>query len=267
MRLFPSVQRVLRWWLYWTHEARLPAFLHAGWLTRLAASVAQKHLETQVTNPDLRKKLTPNYNFGCKRVLVSDDFYAAVSRPNCEIVSEGIAAVTSNGVQTQGGTLHPLDVLVFGTGFQVSDPLGTIRVVGRNGQSLSNAWASGAHAWFGTGMVGFPNFFMITGPNTGLGHNSMVFMIESQLAFVTKTIDIVQNTGAKWWEVRDDAERDFNEHLRRKLSKTVWLSGCRSWYLDERGNNIALWPGFTFAFRAGLSRFDKRVHHLEGVST
>jgi cation diffusion facilitator CzcD-associated flavoprotein CzcO len=266
-RAAPFLQQLLRWALYWLHEARVPAFTSATWLMRLAQRLALAHLERQVAEPALRQKLTPDYAMGCKRVLISDDFYPAVTRPNCEVVTGAISRVVEGGVETADGTVHPCDVLVFGTGFQVTDVVGALELVGRGGRRLADVWRDGAKAWFGTAVHGFPNLFLLTGPNTGLGHSSMVFMIESQLAFVGKTIDIVTNTGARWWEVRDEAEAGFNEALGRKLGKTVWLSGCRSWYLDERGQNVTLWPCFTFTFRAGLSRFDKRLHHLEGVPT
>jgi cation diffusion facilitator CzcD-associated flavoprotein CzcO len=266
LRVAPFIQLLFRWALYWLHELRVPAFVKSTWLMTLAARLAKRHLEAQVRDPSLRQKLTPNYTLGCKRVLVSDDFYPAVAKENCAVITEGIEAVTPSGVRTRDGVEHACDVLVFGTGFLVTDVVGPMRVVGRGGRSLSDAWHDGAKAWYGTAISGFPNFFMLTGPNTGLGHSSMVFMIESQLAFVLKALDVVETTGARWWMVRDEAEAAFNDGLQRKLGTTVWLSGCRSWYLDERGRNVTLWPGFTFTFRAGLSRFDKTVHHLEGVS-
>ncbi|MCU0699438.1 MAG: NAD(P)/FAD-dependent oxidoreductase [Myxococcaceae bacterium] len=266
-RALPFLQLLLRWGLYWLHEARVPAFTKATWLMTLAARLARKHLEAQVPDARLRQKLTPDYTLGCKRVLVSDDFYPAVARPNCHVVTQPIAAVTERGVRTADGREHPCDVLVFGTGFVVTDVVGPLRVVGRQGVTLSDAWRDGAKAWFGTAVHGFPNFFMLTGPNTGLGHSSMVFMIEAQLTFVLKALEAVSSTGARWWQVRDDAEARFNDGLQRRLRTTVWLSGCQSWYLDERGKNVTLWPGFTFTFRAGLSRFDRTHHHLEGVST
>jgi cation diffusion facilitator CzcD-associated flavoprotein CzcO len=267
MRAVPFVQQLFRWALYWIHESRVPAFVKATWLMKVARLAALRHLEDQVADPMLRAKLTPDYTLGCKRVLVSDDFYPAVAKPNCEVVTTRIDTIVESGVKTSDGRLHPCDVLVFGTGFQVTDVVGPLSVFGRNGAALADVWSQGAKAWYGLAIHGFPNFFMLTGPNTGLGHSSMVFMIESQLAFAMKTIDIVLNTGARWWQVRDDAEAGFNATLQRRLQKTVWLSGCRSWYLDERGQNVTLWPGFTFTFRAGLSRFDKRLHHLEGVPT
>lgn len=266
-RAAPFVQQALRWLIYWVHEARVPAFTSSTWLLRLASRLALGHLERQVPDPTLRQKLRPDYAMGCKRVLISDDFYPAVSQPTCEVITTAIARVVEGGVETTDGVVHPCDVLVFGTGFQVTDVVGALEIVGRGGRRLAEVWRDGAKAWFGTALHGFPNLFLMTGPNTGLGHSSMVFMIEAQLAFVGKAIDVVTNTGARWWEVRDDAEARFNERLARKLPKTIWLSGCRSWYLDERGQNVTLWPGFTFTFRAGLSRFDKRLHHLEGVST
>lgn len=266
-RAAPFVQRALRWLLYWLHEVRVPAFTRATWLMRFARRLALEHLARQVPDAALRQKLTPDYAMGCKRILISDDFYPAVARPNCDVVSGEIARVVERGVETADGVTHECDVLVFGTGFQVTDVVGSLELVGAGGRRLADVWRGGARAWFGTAVHGFPNLFLLTGPNTGLGHSSMVFMIEAQLAFVGKTIDIVTNTGARWWEVRRDAEVDFNEALAPRLRRTIWLSGCRSWYLDERGQNVTLWPGFTFTFRAGLSRFDKRLHHLEGVPT
>ncbi|MBL8937693.1 MAG: NAD(P)/FAD-dependent oxidoreductase [Archangium sp.] len=264
-RALPFVQWLLRAALYWQHELRLPAFSGATWLMKFARRLATRHLENQIADPALRAKLTPDYTMGCKRVLVSDDFYPALTRPNCEVVTEPIAEVTPTGVKA--GEQHDCDVLIFGTGFSVSDVIGPLRIVGRDGLTLNDAWRHGAKAWYGTAVHGFPNLFLMTGPNTGLGHSSMVFMIEAQLAFVMKTIEIVQNTRARWWQVRSDAEAGFNAAIQKRLQRTVWLSGCRSWYLDEHGRNVTLWPGFTFTFRAGLSRFDKRLHHLEGVFT
>jgi cation diffusion facilitator CzcD-associated flavoprotein CzcO len=266
-RVMPLLQLLLRWGLYWLHELRVPAFVKATWLMRLAAKMARRHLEAQVPDPALRQKLTPDYTLGCKRVLVSDDYYPAVARSSCQVVTERIASVTEQGVRTADGVEHPCDVLIFGTGFVVTDVVGPMRIVGREGRSLSDAWRDGAKAWFGTAVHGFPNFFMLTGPNTGLGHSSMVFMIEAQLTFVLEALAAVTTTGARWWQVRDDTERRFNETIQARLAKTVWLSGCQSWYLDEHGRNVTLWPGFTFTFRAGLSRFDRTQHHLEGVTT
>ncbi|MBE2250767.1 MAG: NAD(P)/FAD-dependent oxidoreductase [Myxococcus sp.] len=267
LRVFPFVQTLLRWALYWLHELRVPAFVKAPWLMTLASRLARRHLEAQIADPAVREQLTPDYALGCKRVLVSDDYYPALTRPSCELVTSPIEAVVEQGVKTRDGRVHPCDVLIFGTGFEVTDMVGALSISGRHGVHLGDVWSQGAKAWYGTAVHGFPNLFLLTGPNTGLGHSSMVFMIEAQLAFVMKTIDIVTNTDARWWQVRDDAEAGFNAALQRRLQKTVWLSGCRSWYLDERGQNVTLWPGFTFTFRAGLSRFDKQLHHLEGVET
>lgn len=263
-RHVPLLQRLRRWLLYWLHEIRVPAFTKATWLMTVVASLARRHLAAQVPDPKLRAALTPDYTLGCKRVLLSDDYYPAVARPNCLLETRAIREVLADGVETSDGQRHQLDALIFGTGFSVTDVVGPVRIVGRLG-ALSDRWQNGAKAWFGTAVHGFPNLFVLTGPNTGLGHSSMIFMIESQLAFVLRTLDRVRRTGARWWEVRDDAEQAFCRATQRTLKKTVWLSGCRSWYLDERGENVTLWPGFTFTFRAGLSRFDETQHHLEGV--
>lgn len=262
-RHLPFLQRLRRWILYWAHEIRVPAFTQATWLMTLVAALARRHLATQVPDQRLREALTPDYRLGCKRVLLSDDYYPAVARPNCQLETSAIREVVEDGVVTTDGQRRRLDALIFGTGFSVTDVVGPVRIVGRLG-ALSERWRDGAKAWFGTAVHGFPNLFVLTGPNTGLGHSSMIFMIESQLAFVTQTIERVTRSGARWWEVRDDAEQTFSRAIQRKLQKSVWLSGCRSWYLDERGQNVTLWPGFTFTFRAGLSRFDEALHHLEG---
>lgn len=189
--------------------------------------------------PGAARELTPDYTLGCKRVLVSDDFYPAVAKPNCEVVTTPIDTIVESGVKMRDGQVHPVRRTGVRHGFQVTDVVGPLSVIGRNGASLADVWSQGAKAWYGLAIHGFPNFFMLTGPNTGLGHSSMVFMIESQLAFVMKTIDIVLNTGARWWQVRDDAEASFHAAVQRRLQKTVWLSGCRSWYLDERGGHVA----------------------------
>jgi cation diffusion facilitator CzcD-associated flavoprotein CzcO len=205
-------------------------------------------LAAQVPDPALRAKLTPDYTLGCKRVLIANDYYPVLSRPNVELVDEGIAEITETGIVTRDGKQRTADVLIYGTGFRATDPLSPTRVYGSGGVELADAWREGAHAYYGMSVAGFPNFFMLVGPNTGLGHNSIVFMIEAQIRYVTQCIAAVRTRGARSIELRPEVERRFNHELQTRIARTVWASGCKSWYMDSHGKNVTLWPGFTVEY-------------------
>jgi cation diffusion facilitator CzcD-associated flavoprotein CzcO len=202
-----------------------------------------------VNDVKLRARLTPTYAAGCKRILLSDDYYPAFNRPNVTLESCAVKEVTPGGVITPDGRQVDCDVIVWCTGFDVAAPLAKMKVVGRAGRDLGEVWRDGMHAYRGTTVPGFPNLYMLTGPNTGLGHNSMVYMIESQIHFAMAHLRALDAAGAKTVEVTEEAERAFNEELQARWPQTVWASGCTSWYLDPNGRNVMLWPGATFTFR------------------
>ncbi|MBX7250099.1 MAG: NAD(P)/FAD-dependent oxidoreductase [Caulobacteraceae bacterium] len=211
---------------------------------------ARRHLRAQVSDPALRAKLTPDYRLGCKRVLISDDFYPALTRDNVELETTAIARVDPGGVVLKDGRRVDLDVLVLATGFEVTDPQGDpLEVYGRGGLRLKAAWRDGAQAHLGITVAGFPNWFILMGPNTGLGHNSMIFMIESQIAYVRSALAEMDARGLAALEVRPEAQAAFVAEMDRRMAGTVFASGCRSWYLGEQSRNTTVWPGFTFDYR------------------
>ena len=249
-RWLPFVQRIARWTIYWRHEARALAFVvNTKWM-QSPMRFASSYLERRVKDPVLRAKLTPDYLLGCKRVLLSSDFYPALTQPNVDVVTTPIREIVAEGLVTADGRHWPVDAIICGTGFQVADAGTPFPVIGTHGADLDSLWReNGPHAYLGTAVAGFPNFFMMIGPNTGLGHNSMVYMIESHIAYIARCLHMLSRRGVRTMEVREDVERAYNERLQRAFRGTVWMSGCRSWYLSKRGRNTALWPGFTFAFR------------------
>ena len=222
-------------------------------------------------DPALREKLTPRYSIGCKRILISNDYYPALAQPNVAVVTDGIERVEADGIRTADGKLHRFDTLILGTGFRVTDNPGFSRIRGRDGVSLEKAWAdSGMRAHLGTSVPGFPNMFLLLGPNTGIGHTSAVYMIESQIAFVTGALEHTERHGIVELEVRPEVEATYNARLAERSSRTVWNSGCASWYLDAEGRNTVLWPDLTFRFRRLTRRFrpsDYVLVHREVLSS
>lgn len=248
--------------LYWRHEARSVPFTLAPGILRLAERMATRHLRSQVSDPDLVRRLTPRYAMGCKRILLSNDYYPAVARPNVELVTDPIREVTARGVVTDDGTERALDAIVFGTGFDVHDYLGSLRVFGRGGAELSARWRRRAEAHLGTTVPGFPNLFIMTGPNTGLGHSSIIFMAECQVRYVLSCLRAMDRRGACLVEPREDVTRRYNQRVQERLARTVWSADCRSWYMNEDGVNTTLWPGSTAEFALRTLRFSARDHRM-----
>ena len=252
-RTMPWTMRLHRAMIYTQYESRALAFTRLKGLLKIAAGIPfRRMLARQVADPALRAKLTPNYPIGCKRILLSSDYLATFSRPNVELVTEGIARVTPDGIQTADGRLHEADVIVYGTGFAATRFLAPMRVTGRDGLDLNAAWAAGASSYLGMSVPGFPNFFMLYGPNTNLGHNSIVYMLESQFAHVLRCLRALRRTvagsNATRIEVQAAPHRAFHAHIQARLAKSAWI-GCHSWYLDEQGRNTVNWPGFTLTYR------------------
>lgn len=264
MGIVPLAQRLMRYVLYWQHEARALGFVLNPALMRGPTAFARSYLKRRIVDPELRKQLTPEYRLGCKRVLLSSDYYPALSQPNVALITTPIREIVAAGVVTEDGRLHRVDTIIYGTGFALSDAGAPFTVIGRNGADLDEIWhREGRQAYLGTSIAGFPNFFMIIGPNTGLAHSSMIYMIESHIAYIADCLRVLARRGVRTMEVTDDAQRTYNAQVQRDLQRTVWQTGCRSWYLSKRGRNTALWPGFTFAFRR-LTRRVKSSHYRFG---
>ena len=224
----------------------------------LPERAARKHLADGVKDPVKRAKLTPNFRLGCKRILISNDYYPAVAAPNAELVTAGIAEVRPRSVVTRDGVERPTDVLVLATGFHVTDLPIAERICGRDGRSLAEVWKDGMVTNRSTAVAGFPNLFLLVGPNVGVGHTSMVYMIESQVAYVDQALTVMDDEGLAVLETTPQAQDAYRAMIAAKSKGTVWLAGgCASWYLDEHGHNTTLWPDFTFRFRSMLSTFDR----------
>ena len=254
----PALQKLARTAIYWGRESWVLGFSFDQRIMGLAEKQALGFLAKQVEDPVLRAKLTPDFRLGCKRVLLSNTYFPALAQPNVDVVTEGITEVRQRGIVTADGSVHEVDAIVFGTGFRVTDPPVAERIVGRGGVSLRDHWAAGGmRALHGATTSGFPNLFYLVGPNTGLGHTSIVFVIETQVAYLLDALRQLDARGLATLEARPEAEAAYNSRVQRRLRKTVWnTGGCSSWYLDKSGRNTTLWPTFTFSFRRQLRRCD-----------
>jgi len=261
-RAAPIAQRARRTAIYWQRELGALALVYRPPMMKAAEKIARAHLEAQVADPALRAKLTPSYTMGCKRILLSDDFYPALTRDNVEVVTDHIREVRAQSIVTEDGVERPIDTIILATGFHVTDNPIYQRVHGRDGRALTDVWREGPSAYLGAAVAGFPNLFIMIGPNTGLGHTSMVFMIESQLAYILDCLRVMDRRGLGTVDVRPDAQDAYNGELQRRMRRTVWASGCASWYLAANGRNTTLWPGFTWEYRLRTRRFDPKNYDV-----
>jgi cation diffusion facilitator CzcD-associated flavoprotein CzcO len=230
---------------------------------RLVEKVARRHMRNQISDPELLENVTPDYTIGCKRILPSNKWYPALGQPNVELVTDGISEVRERSIVTKDGREIEVDVIVLGTGFKIKDMPAASRVRGRDGRTLSETWNGSMEAYLGTSIAGFPNLFMLVGPNTGLGHNSIVFMIESQVEYVLGALRTMEAGALASIDVRQEVQDAYNAELQENLKDTVWSTGgCASWYLDDTGRNTTLWPGSTWPFRRRTRRFDPAAYEL-----
>jgi cation diffusion facilitator CzcD-associated flavoprotein CzcO len=253
---FPAAQKLVRNAIYWGREGFVPFFTNEK-LAGVPRRISLHHLEKQVQDPELRAKLTPSYAVGCKRILMSNDYYPALQQPNVEVVTEGVMEIREHSIVSTDGSEREVDTIIFGTGFHVTDSPFAERIRGRDGQLLAEVFDGSPQAHRGTTIAGFPNAFILLGPNTGLGHTSVVVMIEAQLRYVLDTLRYMKRRGVGTVEARQDAQVLFNERLQQDLRGTVWnAGGCSSWYLDATGKNTTLWPTYTWRFRRQMRRFN-----------
>jgi cation diffusion facilitator CzcD-associated flavoprotein CzcO len=267
-RQAPPAQWVARAGIYWAREASAMGFVKNPELMRAAQALALRHMRRQVSDPDLRARLTPSYRMGCKRILLSNDYYPAIVQPNTTLVTDGIAEIREKAVAGRDGTVYDADTIIFGTGFHVTDFPVAQRIYGADGGTLADRWsAPGARtAYRGTTAAGFPNLFVLAGPNTGLGHSSQVFMIEAQIRYVVGAVAHARACGAARIEVRPAAQAAYDRQVQQKMRRTVWVTGgCKSWYLDARDRNVTLWPGFTWAFARQTRQFDADSYELASL--
>lgn len=252
-RLFaaaPWVQRLLRYVTYVRWESRVLAFTAFPWILRMIEWQARHFIRQSLLDPALREVAEPDYRLGCKRILLSNDYYPALALPQVEVVTAGIERFTEQGIITQDGAHHEVDVVIYGTGFRATDFVAPMEVVGRKGEELSQVWRTTGEiaSYLGLVVSGFPNFFLLTGPNTGLGHNSVILMIEAQVHFVLNCLKGLLDRGKRSLEVKPASQRKFGAEMQRRLNRTVWQSGCRSWYHGDDGQIFTLWPGSTLEY-------------------
>ncbi len=258
-RRAPALQRLVRAAIYWGREALVVGLTRNPGLMRVGEALSRRQLAAQVSDPELRAKLTPDYTMGCKRILLSNDWYPTLNRDHVEVVTSGVTEVRGSTVVTADGTEREVDTIIFGTGFEVAEPPIAQRIRTRDGRTLTQRWSEGegAEAYLGTTTVGCPNLFFLVGPNTGLGHTSMVVMMESQFAYLIDALRQVRAHGIDEVEVREPVQRAYADELQDQLAGTVWnAGGCASWYLNANGRNTTLWPDFTFRFRERTRNFD-----------
>jgi cation diffusion facilitator CzcD-associated flavoprotein CzcO len=241
---FPFFLRASRFAKYWVSELRGPiVFLDSKVLSKIGKWLSMWKLRRQVPDPELRKKLTPNFQFGCKRVLVSDDYWATFERDNVELITDSIERIEGKGIRTQDGTIHEADVIVLATGFKLGLAESPFPVIGRGGRTLSEAWKGGAVAYKGMTVAGFPNWFILMGPNTGPGHTSVLVYTEAQISHALQAIKMIMAEDIKYMDVRQEVLDRYNDGIQKRMKRMVW-SGCKSWYLSEDGSNHSLYPGF-----------------------
>jgi cation diffusion facilitator CzcD-associated flavoprotein CzcO len=260
MKRWPVVQKALRGAIYSAMESMAVGFVVDPKINKLRERGAIKHLHSVVPDAALRAKLTPQFQLGCKRILYSDTYYAALGRPHVEVVIDAISSFNSAGIVDATGRQHAFDMVVYATGFEASEAAAPFPIRGRavDGRivDVATAWQDGIEAYLGTTISGLPNFFMMLGPNTGLGHSSMIYMMESQMNYLLDAFSMFKREQLRWVDVKANVQRHFNDGIQGRLKSTIWQTGCQSWYLRPDGKNTTVWPGFTFEYRNRLRKFD-----------
>jgi cation diffusion facilitator CzcD-associated flavoprotein CzcO len=263
-RRLPFTQKLARGGVYAFFEPIAVGMTLQPKLLKVIERLCRAHLRRQVPDPALRAKLTPDYLAGCKRLTPSNAYYPTLMREDVDLVTEPIARFTAKGIVTADGLERELDAVVLATGFEVQDPPGLDRVIGRGGRSIKETWREGGlRGHLGLTIAGFPNLFTVLGPNTGTGHQSIIYMIESQLNYVLDALRIMEERELAAIEVKPEALDAFNRWVQERSKRTVWLAGgCNSWYVDDRGHNTTIWPSFTFTFRRRTRRLDLEEYTL-----
>ncbi|WP_370262690.1 flavin-containing monooxygenase [Limnobacter sp.] len=259
------IRKLARSAIYWGLESRVVGFKYSEFaLKQIAEREARHHIRRQIKDPELRKKVTPDFTIGCKRIILSNTLYPAYCRSNVTLhdKADGIAEINSNGIQTLGGTQVDLDCIVYSTGYDATDGVISYPVLGRAGKKLADVWAEFPRAYLGTSVPDFPNLFIVTGPNTGIGHTSAIFVIEAQMHYIMRAIAEVQKQGATHIEVKPHAEARHTTHIHSEMEKTVWKKGgCSSWYKSKSGHVVAMFPGFSYTYL----RMAKNFRHADHV--
>lgn len=256
----PFTQKAIREALYWTHESMALAVIWSSPVTRLGERLGQAFLKSQVPDPWMRRQLKPDYKLGCKRILVSNDYYPALQKENCELITWPIANIVEQGIRTSEGIEHRVDCIVFATGFDVPKSGTPYPVLGVGGRELAKEWQRGAQAYKSINVSGYPNLYIMFGPNSGPGHNSALVYMEQQIAYAVKGIRTILDSNLKMLDVKPDVQAKHNANIQKRLAKTNWNSGCKSWYLTEDGFNATMFPGFATQYAAQMGTFDVKAY-------
>ena len=264
-RRIPAVQRLVRSFVYWSKEVLVLGLAKRPRLMGRVERLARSHMDKQISDPRLREQVTPDFAIGCKRMLPSNRWYRALQQPNVELVDGGLAEVREHSVLDHDGVEREVDAIVFGTGFHVTDPPVAAQVRGRDGRLMSEVWQGSPRAYLGTTVPGFPNLFLLLGPNTGSGHTSMVFMIEAQIEHVLGAIKAMVRHSARTVEVSRGAYEAYNREIDGHMGGTVWESGCSSFYIDATGRNGVLWPDWSWRFRRRAVNFDPVAYEFSSA--
>lgn len=254
LRRWPWLLRLDRGLKYMQHESRVLAFFTFPLLMQVLRLRFRLHLARGIKDAGLRRQLTPDYPPGCKRILISNDYYPALARPHVQVINSGIREVTANSVVTADGREYAVDAIICGTGFTSTDFLAPMQIKGLGGRELNQVWRNGAEAYKGVSVNGFPNLFMLYGPNTNLAHNSIVYMLESQFPYVLGCLQALREQGLRYLDVKPQVQQAYNQQVQQAVHQSVWAQGCTSWYKTAAGKNTNNWPGFTFIYRQHTRR-------------
>lgn len=257
----PMTRWLHRAYIYWRNEALATGFVVDPRLMKGLEFIGRNYLRYSVKDPVLRQKLAPTFTIGCKRMLLSNSYYQTLVKPNVDVVTEGIECITANGIKTRDGVEHQVDAVVLATGFMVTNYLSRLNIKGLQEADLNVAMTQQREHYLGITVAKFPNMFLMMGPNTGLGHNSMVFMIEAQARYIVQCIDALRDKNLTYLDVRQEAQHEYSQDVQNRLQKSVWASGCQSWYLSADGHNGAAWPGFTWQYWLATRRLDLKAYH------
>jgi cation diffusion facilitator CzcD-associated flavoprotein CzcO len=261
-RRLPPLRRLDRASVFAFHEIAAAGLTQQRWLLPIFRAAGKRQINAAIADPELRSKVTPSDEMGCKRIMLTDDWYPALTEPNVELIVEGIDAVTPRGVRDATGEERPVDAIVFATGFASHDFVAPMEIAGAGGRSLTEEWTEVARAYLGISVPGFPNMFLLYGPNTNGGSGSIVNTLECGIGHVLAALREMENAQAKRIEVRPEAAEDFDRELRAALAKTVWHSGCSNWYVDENGNDPSNWPWIWSTYKRRTERLVPGAYEL-----
>jgi cation diffusion facilitator CzcD-associated flavoprotein CzcO len=264
-RRLPALRRLDRASIFAFHELAAAALTRHRWLLPLFRALGRRQVTKAVSDPELRRKLIPTDEFGCKRVMLTDEWYPTLTRPDVHLVTERIGEVTPRGIRDEHGVEREVDAIVLATGFASHAFVAPMEIIGREGRSLTGEWTEVARAYLGLSVPGFPNMFLLYGPNTNGGSGSVIGTIESGVGHVLAALRELDRSGAGRIEVRGETAESFDRELRAALAGTVWHSGCTSWYVDENGNDPSQWPWLWSTYRRRTARLQPGAYELSGT--